>query len=54
MKTSHPARGEWIEIVDALTALMRDRESHPARGEWIEMSYSHSYGVVPPVSPREG
>ena len=37
-KTSHPARGAWIEIQRYCLQFLRYFRSHPARGAWIEIS----------------
>ena len=36
-RTSHPARGAWIEIMCAASIFYPLITSHPARGAWIEI-----------------
>ena len=51
--TSHPARGEWIEITDGII-FSSSTMSHPARGEWIEILIHFIVVLYGCVSPREG
>ena len=39
-RSSHPARGAWIEIDRDKAALMGHTSSHPARGAWIEIAFA--------------
>ena len=39
-KTSHPARGAWIEMSRAASVRSASLRSHPARGAWIEIEIS--------------
>ena len=51
--TSHPPRGEWIEIslkTRSTTLLW----SHPPRGEWIEISFLRCGRYAMRVSPPAG
>ena len=50
--SSHPTRGEWIEIPVSSLYLPYISPSHPTRGEWIEMcrtvgGYSKPAGLTP-------
>ena len=51
---SHPTRGAWIEILEALTQRSEVYRSHPTRGAWIEM-YAAGLGALPYyVAPHTG
>ena len=53
-KSSHPARGAWIEIVVRINKMLLNIQSHPARGAWIEMSRVSVSVLLRRVAPRKG
>ena len=52
-RTSHPARGAWIEITHKIAFTMQIR-SHPARGAWIEIVAHAVLSCMPQSHPARG
>ena len=53
-KTSHPARGAWIEMFWFSGEREVNRRSHPARGAWIEITAAPTGYDAGQVAPRKG
>ena len=53
-KTSLPTRGAWIEIADAMVALLSAARSLPTRGAWIEILYAPMDPPYSVVAPHAG